>query len=251
MEVYAEQNVEWLCEKWGADLQVIILPSVLLPTKDNSLFFNSKISDFVDTSIAERNQQEEYQDGESQSIHDQILSSKLDIRDKKSGLIDLLTAGIETVATTLSILIYHLSKNPESQQKILAELATGINLVEATYTKACIQESQRINPAAFVLARLQEEDLNLSGYHVKSGTLVLCHTMIASQDERNFTEAKRFIPDRWIPTSSFCSQSPKPIHTPSLVCPFGWGRRLCPGKRFSQLELLMVISKVRALLIFG
>lgn len=188
------------------------------------------------------------QDEDSVSIHEQILSSKLDIRDKKSGLIDLLTAGIETLATTLSIFLYHLSKNPESQQKILEELRAGVtqeNLLGATYTKACIQEAYRMNPAAFVIARLQEEDIELSGYQVKSGTLVLCHTMIASQEEVNFTEAKRFIPDRWIPTSSFCSQSPKPNHTPSLVCPFGSGRRQCPGKRFSQLELLMVISKVR------
>lgn len=188
------------------------------------------------------------QDEDSVSIHEQILSSKLDIRDKKSGLIDLLTAGIETLATTLSIFLYHLSKNPESQQRILEELRAGVtqeNLLGATYTKACIQEAYRMNPAAFVIARLQEEDIELSGYQVKSGTLVLCHTMIASQEEVNFTEAKRFIPDRWIPTSSFCSQSPKPNHTPSLVCPFGSGRRQCPGKRFSQLELLMVISKVR------
>lgn len=186
-------------------------------------------------------------DGESASIHEQILSSSLDIRDKKSGLIDLLTAGIETLATTLSIFLYHLSRNPESQQRILEELRSGItaeNLMEATYTKACIQEAYRINPAAFVIARLQEEDIELSGYNVKGGTLVLCHTMIASQQEVNFSEAKRFIPDRWIPSSAFASQSPKPNHSPSLVCPFGSGRRQCPGKRFSQLELLMVISKV-------
>lgn len=187
------------------------------------------------------------QDEDSSSIHEQILASSLDIRDKKSGLIDLLTAGIETLATTLSIFLYHLSTNPESQQKILAELSSGItgdNLMEATYTKACIQEAYRLNPAAFVIARLQEEDIELSGYHVKSGTLVLCHTMIASHDEKNFTEAKSFIPERWIPTSQFANQSPKPVHSPSLVCPFGSGRRQCPGKRFSQMELLMIISKV-------
>lgn len=192
------------------------------------------------------------QDEDSTSIHEQILSSKLDIRDKKSGLIDLLTAGIETLATTLSVFLYHLSKNPDAQQKIFEELRAGItreNLVDATYTKACIQEAYRMNPAAFVIARLQEEDLELSGYQVKAGTLVLCHTMIASQQEVNFTQAKRFIPDRWIPASSFCNQPTKPNHSPALVSPFGSGRRQCPGKRFSQLELLMVISKVRTLFI--
>lgn len=187
------------------------------------------------------------EDESSASIHEQILSSPLDIRDKKSGLIDLLTSGIETFATTLSIFLYHISRNPECQQKILEELNGGIcrdNLMEATYTRACIQEAYRLNPAAFAIARLQEEDLELSGYHVKSGTLVICHTMIASHQEKNFGEAKRFLPERWIPGSSFCNQTPKPNHSPSLVCPFGSGRRQCPGKRFSQQELLMVITKV-------
>lgn len=188
------------------------------------------------------------QDDSSASIHEQILSSPLDIRDKKSGLIDLLTAGIQTLATTLSIFLYHISRNPECQQKIKDELQAGIhrdNLMEATYTKACIQEAYRLNPAAFAIARLQEEDLELSGYHVKSGTLVICHTMIACQQENNFSEATRFIPERWIPDSSFWNLPSKPNHSPTLVRPFGSGRRQCPGKRFSQQQLLMVIAKVR------
>lgn len=39
----------------------------------------------------------------------------------------------------------------------------------ATYTKACIQESYRIRPTAFCLARILEEDMELSGYHLKAG----------------------------------------------------------------------------------
>ena len=187
-------------------------------------------------------------DKESAGIHDQILATPLDIRDKKSGMIDMLTSGVETLGTTLSMLLYHLSKNPESQMLILEELnngvGTGDRLSEATYTKACIQESYRMNPGGFVLARLLEENMELSGYQVPAGTFVLCHTMIASQDEANFTNAKQFIPERFVPNSAFASQSPKPNHTPSLVCPFGTGRRGCPGKRFSNQEILTVIIKV-------
>lgn len=173
------------------------------------------------------------------------------MREKKSGLIDLMTSGIETLTTTLSIMLYYLSENPECQRKILEELATGIEreeLLNATYLKACVQESYRKNPASFLLARLQEEDIELSGYQVKAGTLVLCHTMIASNQEENFSQAKSFIPERWIPSSSFWSDSTeqkRPNHTPAIVLPFGSGRRVCPGKRITQLEMLMVVSKVR------
>ena len=40
---------------------------------------------------------------------------------------------------------------------------------KATYTKACIQESYRIRPTAFCLARILEEDMELSGYNLKAG----------------------------------------------------------------------------------
>lgn len=186
---------------------------------------------------------------ESESIHEQILASSLDIRDKKSGLIDLLTAGIETLATTLSVFLYYVSKHPDTQQKIFEELRSGITsegILEATYTKACTHEAFRMTPGAFTLARLLEEDIELSGYQVKSGTMVLCHHMIASRKEENFTKADQYIPDRWIPESSFwTSSATPPNHTPALVSPFGNGRRQCPGRRFSSLELLVVVRKVR------
>ena len=33
-------------------------------------------------------------------------------------------------------------------------------------------------------------------------------------------------------------------HSPSLVAPFGRGRRMCPGKRFVDLELHLLLAKV-------
>lgn len=191
-----------------------------------------------------------YDGSDTKSIHQRILTSRLDIRDKKSGLIDLLTSGIDTLAKSLSILLYHLSANPETQLGICDEVsdlspsATYNDLMDAHYTKACIQESYRINPTAFVIARLLEEDTELSGYALKSGTFVLCHTMTANQQEENFTAASQFIPERWLPDSQFCRQTPKPQLSPALVCPFGAGRRMCPGKRYTKMELSLVVSKV-------
>lgn len=42
-------------------------------------------------------------------------------------------------------------------------------LTNATYTKACIQESYRLRPTAFCLARILEEDMELSGYSLNAG----------------------------------------------------------------------------------
>ena len=42
----------------------------------------------------------------------------------------------------------------------------------ATYTKACIQESYRMRPTAFCLARILEEDMQLSNYDLKAGVIL-------------------------------------------------------------------------------
>lgn len=56
-------------------------------------------------------------------------------------------------------------------------------------------------------------------------------------DEENFKDAGRYLPDRWL-----TSISP---HSPLLVAPFGAGRRICPGKRFVDLALQLILAKVR------
>lgn len=72
-------------------------------------------------------------------------------------------------------------------------------------------------------------------------SIVLCHTMIACNDESNFTNAKKFHPHRWIDSESKLAKSDAGS---SLVVPFGFGKRTCPGKRFVELELIALLSKV-------
>lgn len=66
--------------------------------------------------------------------------------------------------------------------------------------------------------------------------------MIACNDESNFVNAKKFAPDRWM---DFENKRSKVDLGSSLVVPFGVGKRTCPGKRFVELELIALLSKVR------
>lgn len=112
-----------------------------------------------------------------------ILCEKdLDIRDKKSAMIDFIAAGIETLANTL---IFVLSYVTTSQDAVLKRIAAEFDdcpseidasdLARAVYTKACLQETYRICPTAFCLARILQEDAVLSGYDVKSGVSAPTH----------------------------------------------------------------------------
>lgn len=66
-------------------------------------------------------------------------------------------------------------------------------------------------------------------------TVVLCQTMLACNNDDNFADAKTFRPSRWIDTAHLDT---------SLVVPFGIGRRTCPGRRFVDMELTLLLAKV-------
>jgi len=59
-------------------------------------------------------------------------------------------------------------------------------------------ETFRISPTVHALARVTECDLDLSGYHVNAGSVVLCQTASACQNDRNFKNAKLFKPERYV-----------------------------------------------------
>lgn len=66
--------------------------------------------------------------------------------------------------------------------------------------------------------------------------------MIACLNENNFQEALKFKPERWLNEngefdSKFCDAS-------SIVLPFGTGKRACPGRKFAEIELQMLLIKI-------
>ena len=134
-----------------------------------------------------------------------LQTEGLDTKEKISGIIDLITSAIETVSgvcggalwralysnvvicskiftrqlsNTLSFLLHNLSQTVEYQRQIAQEFAhcvqhiTNEDLVSARFTKACIQESYRISPTTPCLARILEEDFQLSGYHLQAGVSI-------------------------------------------------------------------------------
>lgn len=72
--------------------------------------------------------------------------------------------------------------------------------------------------------------------------MVLCQNMIACHKDSNFQGAKQFTPERWIDpaTENFTVN----VDNASIVVPFGVGRRSCPGKRFVEMEVVLLLAKV-------
>lgn len=78
------------------------------------------------------------------------------------------------LANTLSFILFYTTRDPHVQIQIRDEIdSCGNDFTRAHFTKACIQEVFRLTPTAFCLARLLEEDTNLSGFDLKAGVRYL------------------------------------------------------------------------------
>lgn len=59
--------------------------------------------------------------------------------------------------------------------------------------------------------------------------------------DKYFAKSKEFLPERWLKS---CPVSVDQNRHNFASLPFGYGRRMCLGKRFADLELQTVIAKV-------
>ncbi|XP_048516410.1 ecdysone 20-monooxygenase isoform X2 [Athalia rosae] len=222
----------------------------IMATKAYAELINSEdaiydtISELLETTKSE--QRDDARDEGVEAVFRSILREKdLDMRDKKAAIIDFIAAGIHTLGNTLVFLFDLIGRNKEVQRRLHDEVSAlapqGCDLAaedlrDAKYLRACIFEAFRILPTTPCIARVLEESMELGGYDVNAGTVVLCHTWIAGLAEENFKYADQFMPERWLETAV--------PHSPLLVAPFGSGRRICPGKRFVEQALQLILAKV-------
>ncbi|KAG7204184.1 hypothetical protein KM043_002021 [Ampulex compressa] len=222
----------------------------LLPTSAYKQLIESEdaiyniISELMEDTMWEK--ENDARDESVEAVFQSILRQKnLDIRDKKAAIVDFIAAGIHTLGNTLVFLFDMIGRNPEVQARLYEEACslappgcdlTVEDLRKAKYLRACISEAFRIVPTTPCIARILDEPIELEGYHLNSGTVILLHTWIAGLNEDNFKEAKKCMPERWL-------ESTVP-HSPLLVAPFGTGRRICPGKRFVDLALQLILAKI-------
>lgn len=117
------------------------------------------------------------------------------------------------------------------------------------YLRACIKETLRMYPVVIGNGRNLQSDAVIAGYHVPKGTHVIFPHLVVSNSERYFPEPQRFVPERWIKRTddsvadAQCPHAGQKIH-PFVSLPFGYGRRMCIGRRFAENELHILVAKL-------
>ncbi len=157
----------------------------------------------------------------------------------------LFLAGHETTANALAWTWLLLAQHPEVEARLHAEvdavlggrLPTVDDVPRLTYTRQVLAESMRLYPPAWTLARRAVEEVEIVGWRVPAGSIVLLSQFVLHRDPRFYPQPERFDPDRWTPEA----QAARPRYA---YFPFGAGNRICIGEAFAWLEGVLVLATI-------
>ena len=123
-------------------------------------------------------------------------------------VIELLIAGTDTTAHTLSFAVAELSLNQRvfQQAQAVVDLAMesrgGINtetLKELAYVRAIIKETLRLYSVASGSTSLEaERDIVIEGKLIPRGTKVFWSMLAAGRDPEVYPQSEEFLPERWL-----------------------------------------------------
>ncbi len=152
----------------------------------------------------------------------------------------MFSGGVHTTASNILVMLHALGKQPKSQQKIYDEIQrvlqgekqpTYEQFLNMPYVKVFMKEVFRTQPSPLGNIRLLEKPIVLSGYHVPSGVRIMLSAVATeSVQEKSYgPDFATFAPERWFRDS-------RKMH-PFAALPFGFGPRMCVGKRLAELEI--------------
>ncbi|MEH2481496.1 cytochrome P450 [Nitrobacteraceae bacterium AZCC 2146] len=153
----------------------------------------------------------------------------------------MILAGHETTATALFWALYLLALDPDTQQQLADEAkaasANGaLDIEHLKFTRAVIDETMRLYPPAFLIARAAAGPDTLGGMAVARNDVVLIAPWLLHRHEKLWHEPNAFMPSRFMP------DAPQPDRFAYL--PFGVGARVCIGAHFALVEATLALAKI-------
>ncbi|MEH2551009.1 cytochrome P450 [Bradyrhizobium sp. AZCC 2262] len=152
----------------------------------------------------------------------------------------MILAGHETTATALFWALYLLALDPAIQQDVANEVqgatANGaLDIERLKFTRAVIDETMRLYPPAFLIARAASVPDTIMGLPVKKQDVILIAPWLLHRHEKLWRDPNAFIPSRFM------------IGTPPdrfAYLPFGVGARVCIGAHFALVEATLALAKM-------
>jgi len=183
-----------------------------------------------------------------------MVTRMLNARDPETGrgmsddeivheMLTFLIAGFESTSSALLWTFYQLSRHPQIEARVHAELdrvlgdgpLTMEKLPELAYTKRVIDEVMRQTPSVWFMGRTLLSELDMAGNRIAAGSHFLMSIPTLHNHPGLWPNPERFDPDRFLPEA--VAQ-----RSPNAYLPFGRGPHACIGAHFSLQELLVMTA---------
>ena len=190
------------------------------------------------------------------AARDDIAAAVVAARDAESGapfsreeLVDQIgvffLAGHETTASVLTWVFFVLSTRPEIVARVRADVAAvaGDGPVEfehvrrLPYLRNVFREALRLYPPITFLPRVALRATTIGGRRVRRGAMIMISPWTAHRNERLWSNADRFDPDRFERDESDGERR-------GPMMSFGIGPRVCVGASFATTEAVLVIARL-------
>jgi cytochrome P450 len=181
-----------------------------------------------------------------------LLKMLIDARDDETGeafgdrelrdeVITMFLAGHETTALTLTWCLHLLSRHPDAIDELVAEVGrevgdrtpTMADCERLVFTRAVIEETLRLRPPAWAVARNAVDDDVLMGHRVPRGAITVVASFLIHHHPDFWDEPLAFRPHRFV--------GRKPRHEFDHI-PFSRGPRMCIGAGFAMVETQIVLA---------
>lgn len=167
----------------------------------------------------------------------------------------LIIAGSDTTSTALASSFFYLTHNPQTLQKLTAEIRSTFSSVEdiasgpalnaCAYLRAVIDEGMRLSPpVGGILPReVLSGGIDIDGVHVPEGIVVGTPHYTLHHNPDYFPAPFTFRPERWIAESTPGVTKESVAIAQSAFCPFSVGPRGCIGKGLAYAELMESLAR--------
>jgi cytochrome P450 len=171
----------------------------------------TNLNDYVSGLVADR-RRDPGEDMISALVQAQEADDRLSDHEVRTMIAALLFAGYDTTRNQLGLALWLFARHPE-QWRILAD--------EPDLAAQAVEEVMRFHGAVSVVPRMVAEDLDLDGYAIPKGTVLMLSTAAANQDPSAFAAPRTF--DITVPRE------------PQLT--FGGGPHYCLGAALARAEM--------------
>ncbi|KAG6432811.1 hypothetical protein SASPL_104398 [Salvia splendens] len=158
-----------------------------------------------------------------------------------NNILMLLFAGHDTSSVAITIAMKWLAERPDIYDKVfkehedIGESVQWEGLQKLKYTWSVVCEAMRLAPPVIGAFREALTDISYGGYHIPKGSKLYWSANSTHMDPSYFTSNTKFDPSRF-------EEAPGPA--PYTYVAFGGGPRMCLGKEFARLEILVFLHNV-------